>query len=364
MFGILVDLAEKAELEQKIREIRIERYASQSIARKVLPNERVANCLRGLKGDCVEVYKHLKTDKAFYKGLIVCGSVWTCPVCASKISEKRRKELQMAFQKHKSQGGKIAMMTLTFSHQRHDKLAEILDTFSKATTKFMTGKAYNEIRKEMGMIGRIRVMEVTWSNANGFHPHAHIALFYKNKVGLKEMKAKMYRLWKAACAKFGLKTTMEYGLDLQNGGEAENYLAKHGQGKWSLDQELTKAHIKKGKLESLTPFDFLRKYQETENERYLHLFKEYALAFKGKRQLQWSQGLKKEFVIVEKSDEELAKEKTENADILGYLDWDQWKLILNKNSRAEFLNVCETFGFDVAVKTFCTHNIIELRKGD
>lgn len=352
----MVDLLEKDELEKKIREIRIERYASQSIARKVLPNERVANCLRGLKGDCVEVYKHLKTDKAFYKGLIVCGSVWTCPVCASKISEKRRKELQLAFQKHKSQGGKVAMMTLTFSHQRTDKLVDILDIFSKATTKFMTGKAYNEIRKEMGMIGRIRVMEVTWSNANGFHPHAHIALFYKNKVGLKEMKAKMYRLWKAACAKVGLKTTMEYGLDLQNGGEAENYLAKHGQAKWSLDQELTKAHIKKGKLESLTPFDFLRKYQETENERYLHLFKEYAVAFKGKRQLQWSQGLKKEFVIVEKSDEELAKEKTENADILGYLDWDQWKLILNKNSRAEFLNVCETFGFDIAVKTFCKYD--------
>lgn len=349
-----MDVNEKLELDKKIREIRVERYACQSIAKKVLPNEKVSMCLRQMNGEYVDVHKHKQTNKAFYGGLRVCGRVWTCPVCASKISEKRRKELQLAFQKHKSQGGKVAMMTLTFSHQRTDKLVDILETFSKATTKFMTGKAYNEIRKEMGMIGRIRVLEVTWSNENGFHPHAHIALFYKNEVDMNLIEDKLYRLWKAACAKFKLKVNRQHGLDLQGASEAESYLAKHG--KWSIEQELTKAHIKKGKLKSLTPFDFLREYLKTEDERYLHLFREYAVAFKGKRQLQWSQGLKKEFVIVEKTDEELAKEKTENADILGHLDWDQWKQVLKKETRAEFLNVCETFGFDIAVKTFCKYD--------
>ena len=101
---------------------------------------------------------------------------------------------------------------------------------------------------------------------------------------------------------------------------------------------------------------FLRKYLETENERYLALFKEYAECFKGKRQLQWSQGLKKQFVIVEKSDEDLAKEKTEDADILGLLNLADWKRILKQDSRAEFLNTCERLGFDFALKTFCSHD--------
>lgn len=311
-------------------------------------------CLRQANGKNVAVHKHSKTNKAFYAGLRVCGRVWICPVCASKISEKRIKELRTAFQEHKKQGGKIAMLTLTFSHKRTDKLSDILETFSKAMEKMMRGKAFDTIREEMGIIGRVRALEVTWSNENAFHPHSHIAVFYKNNVDLEAMKKKMYKLWKSACEKFGLKINREYGLDLQNAENGEKYLAK--QAKWSLEQELTKAHSKKGKKSSLTPFDFLRKYLETEEERYLHLFREYATAFKGKRQLQWSVGLKKQFVIEEKSDEELAKEKTEDADILGLLSLADWKSILKQNSRAEFLNTCERLGFDFALETFCSHD--------
>lgn len=345
---------EQFEIDEKMRMLRVERYALQSVARKSLPEERVANCLRSMQGEYVEVLRHLKTDKAFYAGLRICGSPWTCPVCAAKISEKRIGELKTAFQVHKKQDGKIAMLTLTFSHKRTDKLAEILEIFLKATMKFMTGKAYHEIRKEMGIIGRIRAMEVTWSNENGFHPHTHIAIFYKNDVELESVKKKMFKLWKSACSKFGLKVNKEHGLDLQQADNAESYLAK--QATWSLEQELTKAHSKKGRMNSLTPFDFLREYIKNENPRFLNLFREYAQAFKGKRQLQWSQGLKKQFVIVEKSDEELAKEKTEQSDLLGYLDWDQWRLVLKNENRANFLNVCETFGFDAALKTFCSHD--------
>lgn len=348
---------EKMELDEKMRALRVERYALQSVARKVLPTEKVSQCLRQVNNKYVTVHKHLKTDKAFYSGLRVCGRPWICPVCSAKISEKRVKELRTAFQAHRKDGGRIAMLTLTFSHQRTDKLADILDLFNQATQEMFRGKAFDNIRKEMGIIGRIRSMEVTWNDENGFHPHSHIALFYTNKTGLKAMKARMYKLWKAACAKFGLKTNAEHGLDLQNGEEAESYLSKHEKRKWGLEQELTKGHSKKGKLiSSFTPFDFLRAYLETDNERFLYLFEEYAKAFKGKRQLQWSRGLKKQFVIEEKTDEELAKEKTENADILGLLNLAQWKMILRQESRAEFLNVCETFGFEFALKTFCSQD--------
>lgn len=159
---------EQFELDQKIRALRVERYACQSVARKVLRNEAVAVCLRQVNGKNVAVHKHLKTDKAFYAGLRVCSRVWTCPVCAAKISEKRIKELKMAFQEHKRQGGKIVMLTLTFSHKRKDKLADILETFSKAIEKMMRGKAFDNIRDEMDMIGRVKALEVTWRNANGF----------------------------------------------------------------------------------------------------------------------------------------------------------------------------------------------------
>lgn len=342
-------------LDDKLRLVRSERYACQSVARKALPKERVGMCLRMVGGDFVSVHRHKKSNRSFFGGLLVCGSVWTCPVCAAKISEKRRLELQTAFNAHKEEGGYICMLTLTFSHQKSDRLKDILEKFGQATQKFMSGRAYQTIRDEMGQIGRVRVFEVTYGE-NGFHPHAHIALFHTNEVVLNSIRIKMYELWEKACLKVGLNTNFENGLNLQSAEDAEDYMSKHGT--WSLEQELSKSHIKKAKNGSLSPFDFLRIYLQTEEQKYLILFKEYATYFKGKRQIQWSQGLKKRFIVEDKSDEELAKEKLEEADLLGMLDYEQWKVVLKYDLRTVLLDNIEKFGFDVGIElTFLNKNV-------
>lgn len=333
-------------LDDKLRSIRAERYACQSVSRMALPKERVSMCLRSRNGDHVSVHRHKKTNKSFYGGLMVCGSVWTCPVCAVKISEKRREELHQAFTIHQADGGKIAMLTLTFSHTRFDDLADIISKFGQATQKFMSGRAYNDIRLELDLIGRVRVYEVTYGD-NGFHPHAHIGLFYKNDVDLVKMRIKMYELWEKACIKVGLSTNFKHGLDLQSGEHAQDYFSKHGT--WSIEQELSKSHIKKAKNGSLSPFDFLRIYLTTGDKKYLKLFQEYAKCFKGKRQIQWSQGLKKKFILEEKTDEELAKEKLEEADLLGLLDFEEWKYILRNDLRSKLLDNVEKYGFDIGL---------------
>jgi hypothetical protein len=340
----LLTLAEKQELDTALRLARFERYAIQSLSKKVLPSERVAKCLRYVTNRAgVEVWKHLKTEKAFYNGLLVCGSVWHCPICAAKISERRKQELNQAFDLHKSNGGKIGHLILTFSHSRNDSLSDNLDKFLKAITKFRSGKRYDKISKQLGMIGSIRVFEVTYSEANGFHPHAHIAILYNNNFSLVAAELELTELWLKACKKFGLTGLEGIALKFQNGDKADDYLSK-----WSLESELSKSHIKKGKDNSLTPFDFLRKYRETEDNRFLALFKEYAETFKGKRQIFWSPGLKKQFLINEKSDEEIAKEKTEQADLLGSITYEEWKVILRHDARADLLDLTEKIGLEKA----------------
>ena len=334
----------KIDLDTALRLARYDRYTLQSLSRKVLPTERVSKCLRYVNNRShVEVWKHLKTEKAFYNGLLVCGSVWHCPICAAKISERRKLELNQAFDTHKNNGGKIAHLVLTFSHSRDDSLSLILDKFLKAITKFRSGKRYDSLSKKLGMIGSIRVFEVTYSDSNGFHPHVHIAILYNKKCSLKRVEAEMTELWLNACNKFGLTGKEGIALRLQNGDNADDYLSK-----WSLESELSKSHIKKGKDNSLTPFDFLRKYRETEDKRYLALFKEYADTFKGKRQIFWSPGLKKQFLIEDKKDEEIAKEKTELADLLGLITYDEWKVIRKNDDRADLLDLTEKVGFEEA----------------
>lgn len=334
-------------LDEKIKRLRGERYACQSVAKMAIPDQRVSFCLSNLVGDYVQVWEHLKTRKTFYNGLMVCGSVWTCPVCAAKISERRKKELENAFALHKASGGQIALLTLTFSHKKTDKLQDLVDTFGQATQKFFAGRESQKIRSDMGLIGRVRVFEITYG-ANGFHPHVHIALFYNASVDLDSVKERMYIYWNKVCCRVGLKSSKKHGLDLQSGEHAEAYLNKHGS--WSLEQELSKAHIKTAKLDSMTPFDFLRRYLATGEDKYLKLFREYARVFKGKRQLSWSAGLKAHFAINEKSDEELAKEKLEDADLLGLINFEQWKIIRSHENRALLLDNVEKHGFELGLK--------------
>ena len=119
---------------EKISEMRAERYIMQSIAKKAIPTERVATCLRlrvkKRGNDCygnIKIWQHQQTKRAFYTGLNVCGSPWTCPVYASKISERRKLELKQAFEAHSENGGYFGFLTLTFKHSREDKLNDILE---------------------------------------------------------------------------------------------------------------------------------------------------------------------------------------------------------------------------------------------
>ena len=56
---------------------------------------------------------------------------------------------------------------------------------------------------------------------------------------------------------------------------------------------------------------------------------------KGKSQLYWSPGLKDAVGVNEASDEELAEESRDAADLLGMLTLDDWKLVRAASMRAQ-----------------------------
>ena len=103
----------------------VARFALQSAAVELMPEERVSKCLRYMQptAKTVEIRKREKKHTAFFKGLIVCASVWMCPVCAARISEKRRKELTYAVN---NWNGFTALITYTASHNKHTRLAPFL----------------------------------------------------------------------------------------------------------------------------------------------------------------------------------------------------------------------------------------------
>ena len=66
---------------------------------------------------------------------------------------------------------------------------------------------------------------------------------------------------------------------------------------------------------------------------------------KGKSQLYWSPGLKDAVGVNEASDEELAEESMDAADLLGMLTLDDWKLVRAKSMRAQLLDAAESGGW-------------------
>lgn len=333
-------------LAQDAPSARWQRFALQAAARRILPGGRTANCLRvRSKGREIQVIRSQEHRTASYKGLQTCGSVWACPVCAAKISERRRVELQTAMAMHQAQGGQVWLLTLTTPHILVDQLELVLARQAKALGYFNGGRAGQKLFASMGCVGQVRALEVTHGRKrqvnNGWHPHYHVLLFVAGGVARDQVLKPLYERWKDSCLKAGLKApSIEHGLRLDDGSKAAAYASK-----WGLDAEMTKGHIKQS-LDGETPFDFLRSYLENGDKQAAALFAEFAKSFKGKRQLHWSKGLKKRFAIGELSDEELAGQQEDQAVLLGAISLEQWRAVLRYEGRATVLELAEKAGWE------------------
>lgn len=319
----------------------------QSVARILLSDWRtLAGCCRWRisKAAPVEVYRAKRFGRCHYGGLQRCSSVWVCPVCAAKISERRRAELASAIEQHRASGGDVVLMTLTNSHGREDVLATLLASQAVALDSFRTWRAGRELFAAFGVIGMIRALEVTHGQANGWHPHYHFLLFVdraRSKAAMAAWRDQVAEFWRKCCASAGVPLpSNERGVDVRDGTYAATYASK-----WGLESEMTKAHVKRGRKSSRTPFDMLRALLAGDDRTAGALFVQFAEAFKGKRQLVWSRGLKDRFRINGLSDEAIAESKDDPSDVLGLLEYKDWQLICHYEQRADVLSAAERGGW-------------------
>ena len=343
-----------AKLRATLADRMADRFALQSVARSILPKSRTAKCLRirAYQRD-VEVWKSKEHNTASYGGLQTCGSVWTCPVCSSKIAERRRVEIQGAIATHRAQGGDVLLLTLTTPHARGDDLAALVAQQAQALQAFFRQRAVKSILSEMGELGRVRAFEVTHGRKgtnNGWHPHYHFLQFTKagaDAAQLMDWKTRLYLEWSKACQRAGLgMPSFKHGIDLRDGSFASQYVSK-----WGLEDEMTKGHTKKGKAGGETPFDLLRSYlADSGDKQAAALFADFAKAFKGKRQLSWSNGLKARFNLVEITDEELVEVTDERSVLLGKILDFQWRDILKIDARSVVLELAARGGWNLVLQ--------------
>ena len=317
---------------------RAERYALKSVVNSIFPKSETAKCYRAvIPRQQVQILKAPDYNKAHYVGLRRCSSVWWCPLCAAKISERRRSELVAAVAVAKSMGWQVLLMTLTIPHGLGDDLKAILKQMRKAWGKIINDRAGRELQALLGIEGIIRAFEVT-DGDNGFHPHFHALVFAQPTFTAQSFQAGYLPLWQDACVKVGLpRPSDERGLKVDDGVKADKYVTK-----WGLEEEMTKAHTKTSKSKNgMTPWDMLRDVLKNDSERSRARFYIYATAFKGERQLRWSTGLKARLSVAETTDAELNSIEEEHASVLAELTDKDWQAVLWAHCESSLLDMAE-----------------------
>jgi len=322
-------------------------YANKNNISKLQKVSRTIHCKHTLSenGSCVTV--DFNENNAFYMNLQTCGSVWTCPVCASKIQEKRRKEIAKAIDYFYENKKQSVMVTFTFPHSKNQSLEELLKKQSEALKIFRSGKTWDKFKNRIDFSGLIRALEITHGR-NGWHPHTHELWFIDKNIKPKGIQDFITERWLDCCYKVGLltkdkfKAFKENAVNIKMNCKASNYLAKQDSAaNWGIDRELAKS-ANKGNGKGKNPFEFLAE-DNTFNQ---NLFIEFSQAVKGKSQLFWSHGLKEKIGIKDIKDEEIAEEEIiEEVEKIQpkpvNFTFEQWKAILKKEYRAQVLNRLE-----------------------
>lgn len=252
-------------------------------------------------------------------GTIKCGSPWICPSCSATLSMTRGEQLKHMVDCGRENGRAYGMAVLTVQHSKGDLLQDRQDILDDIWRKARTRTSFRTFLKENNIRFLHRGYEIMASIKDGkpdWHPHYNIIFDYdflpnmskeaKIQYELKTAKT-IWNVCNSIAVKYHgihLKEPFLQEVTKQHKGKNEIITKSHIQvkggvsfnldfieeytTKFGLVEEATAGIYKSGK-ESFHPFqilDFIRKEDETmskaEKILLIRMFREYALATKGK----------------------------------------------------------------------------------
>lgn len=272
--------------------------------------KRISHCGYVARAFDVTLERNGGTGKAGFDGLKSCSSVWCCPCCSPRISAKRKTELDALLSGARASGLSVVLLTLTARHDRRTVLQPFLDALKAAKQKLRRRRDW----AALPFAGSVTATEVTFG-ANGPHPHFHEIILLDCQPS--EAVGHIERLrsgWLACLAAVGLSGN-DAAFHVQPAQAVGSYVAKFGGA-----EEIALQGNKRGRNGSRSPWQLLDDARDGDAQA-AALWIEYALAFRGRRQLVWSNGLKARFGIDEKPDEELSGEVEPAPDAIALRAW-------------------------------------------
>ncbi|MFB7957974.1 hypothetical protein [Streptomyces sp. NPDC056045] len=313
------------------------------------------------------------------KGLNRCASVWACPVCEAVIRSGRAEDADKAITEHVRRGGMVLFVTFTVRHWANHDLEDLIKVqVGKVWKGLLSGRKWarterGNLREQLGVVGTIRVLEVTVSRINGWHPHLHVAVLLggrqdpkpkRPKKGTQEPRQKwdptvrgyfavdkkllkaFEEEWEAAwidgvtAANPDFRPSKRDGVNfkrvytVKDAAAIGKYISKvqgtDTAATWSAGAELAMSHMKQARGGNMKAMDILfrlaalRGGQDSAElpgwgniEQLTALWAEYELTTKGGQNMTWSEGLKRAYDIGTDDDQTAADRKAVDAEDAG-----------------------------------------------
>jgi len=288
--------------EYNFRNSASERFSMLSGIKKLrgMDRFRVNQCMSFFpkKGEKAEVELVKQGERLRFTNVEPCGSVWLCPVCNARISYERRQELTYAVE---NSGAHVALLTVTLSHDKSDRLSDVIKALRKAVNSTKSGRWYQSWLEEHKIIASASSLEITYGRF-GWHPHLHILLFMSAKPHPGRIRDQFSERFTRFLAKNGHYASAFHGVNVKYAkSDISGYIAK-----WNATDELTAVQKKLGRGLSLTIWE-IAKLAVNGDKDCERLWLEYAKATYRKKALTWSRGAKELFGLRDLDDQEVAK---------------------------------------------------------
>ena len=309
---------------------RQERYALRDGLRRWTAASRVAKC--GRVRIAPDVAVKMFDGRAHYSGVLSCGSVWLCAVCAAKVATRRTMEVHEVLTAHLANGGGAEFLTLTLPHDMGDALAATRRLAADAWKRVQQGRGWMALKEAVGITGTIRTLEVTHGR-NGWHPHAHALVLTArplSDVEREHLLTHAFAAWGAAVVKGGQRPPLPQHTTIsavRDASDVAQYVTKIG-----AALEVTQGAAKTGRRAGQrTPFAILADFLAHGDADDLALWREWEAGIKGAKQLTWSRGLKQRYNVTDVTDEALAAEEVGGV-VVASLSAEEWRVVCRTSS--------------------------------
>lgn len=170
----------------------LHRFRLRAGLRRVTSSERMRSCgVRCVQrdGECCALDVTMSKERTMrWRGVLLCGRIWCCPVCSEKLRAERATEVQDALE---GAGGRWQMVTFTVRHHQGQKLEHVLNVLRAAWRRCKQGGAIQRIMKGR-VSASVRAVEVTYGE-NGWHPHVHV--LWRTTQWSDDERDKLFERW-------------------------------------------------------------------------------------------------------------------------------------------------------------------------